>query len=233
MKILIYDDNIQDIENLKSCIKHFFDKKNISYSLDICKDSSYLLSNAFTYDVLFLDIEIGDENGIELGMQLRKLASTSRIIIVSQFTKYLIEGYKIQADRYFIKPIVQEVFDQEMENVISNYFKQHVGFMDTSISASKIYLKDILYIEFFDRKTILHLENGSMISTSYTLKYWLDKLSGFSFGQPHKSFIVNFTHIKEFETQDILLTNKERIPLSRHFKKEFESSYIESLHRIL
>lgn len=233
MKILIYDDSQKDIENLTMIIHNFFKKKNIQYSLDICEDTNFLLSNAFTYDIVFLDIEIKDENGIEIGMQLRNLASTSRIIIVSQFSKYLIEGYKIHADRYFIKPITQEVFDSEMENVISNYFKQHVGFLDTNISKTKIYLKDIIYIEYLDRKTILHFSDGKEIITTYPLKYWIDKLKGFSFAQPHKSFIVNFTYIKEFDTIDIILTNKERIPLSRHYKKEFEAEYILNLHKAL
>lgn len=233
MKILIYDDQQKDIENLKNCIQIFFQKKNIEYTLSVCKNSDELYRNAFTYDIIFLDIEIGEENGIELGMQLRNLACQSRIIIVSQFSKYLIEGYKIQADRYFIKPITQDVFEAEMENVISNYFKQHVGFIDSSISKTKIYLKDILYIEYLDRKSVLHFINKETITTTYPLKHWLEQLQGFAFAQPHKSFIVNFTYIKKFDTQDILLTNNERIPLSRHYKKNFEMEYIKNLHKAL
>lgn len=233
MKIFIYDDNQKDIKTLTSCIDVFFKKKNIQYEIHICKDTNTLLSDAFMYDIIFLDIEIGNENGIEIGMQLRNLACQSRIIIVSQFSKYLIEGYKIQADRYFIKPITQEVFDSEMENVISNYFKQHVGFLDTNISKTKIYLKDIMYIEYLDRKTILNFENGSTISTTYPLKYWIDKLQGFAFGQPHKAFIINFTYIKRFDAQDVVLTNNVNIPLSRHYKKDFENEYIKNLHKAL
>lgn len=233
MKILIYEDTMQDVQILKDCIHHFFTKKNIQYSIDECLNTTTLLSNAFQYDLIFLDVEINNENGIEIGMKLRELSCQSRIIIVSQFSKYLIEGYKIHADRYFIKPITQEVFDHEMENVVSNYFKQHIGFIDESISKTKIYLKDIVYVEYLDRKSNLHFADGSIISTTYPLKHWIDKLNTYNFAQPHKSFIVNFTYITKFEGADLLLSTNERIPLSRHYKKEFEMEYIKNLHKVI
>lgn len=233
MKILIYDDNIKDRNHLIECIQNLFLKKKINYEIITSSNTVDFLQKAEKCDLIFLDIVIGNENGIQIGLKLNNLLNNPRIIITSQYTKYLIDGYKIHADRYFIKPIKQDEFNIEMENVLNRYFQQHVGFLDSTICQEKIYLKDILYIEYDHRRTLVHFINDNIISTTYPLKYWISKLSGFSFGQPHKSFLVNFSHISGFSNQDIILINEELIPLSRHYKKEFDKKYIERLHKLL
>lgn len=232
MKIAVYDDNQIDIDNLKSCIHSFFQKNNIEYELEICSTTNQLLKNINYYDILFLDIEIRNENGIDIGLQLRNKHINTTIIITSKYQKYLIDGYKIQADRYFIKPINQDYFNMEMTNIMERYFRQQKYFIDEKISNTKIYFNDILYIETFDRKSIIHLKSGIVLNTPYILKYWIDLLDNNMFGQPHKSFIVNYAHIEKINNQDIII-HKKNIPLSRHFKETFENRYYESLHRIL
>lgn len=233
MKILIYDDNKNDVENLINCIQSFLHLKKISAEIYVCKNTTQLLEKAELSDLVFLDIEIGNENGIEIGLKLKQLINKPRIIITSLFSKYLVDGYKIHADRYFIKPIKQEEFNLEMENIIQNYFEQHIGITDLSISKSKIFLKDIVYVEFKDRRTLLHFLSGTSLSTPYPLKHWVNILCKHAFAQPHKSFVINLKYISGFTKQDVILINNESIPLSRHFKQEFDKHYMESLHRFL
>lgn len=233
MKILIYDDSNEDVENLKNCLDNFMSKKQIAYQVDVCQDSNYFLQEMEQYDLIFLDVELKDENGIELGMQLRNKNIDTRIIITSSYAKYLIDGYKIQADRYFIKPINQEDFDLEMEAVLQRYYQKYAGFEDERISPRKIYYHEIMYIEFLGRKTLLHLSSNKVLATNYPLKYWFEKLKDYSFGQSHKSFIVNFDYIDDFTNMDIKLTNQELVPVSRRFKKQFIDEYTNYLHRTL
>ena len=74
-------------------------------------------------DLLFLDMEINEENGIDIGLELQELKHDCRIIITTSYSKYAIDGYKIHADRYFIKPINQLEFNLEMEAIIKKYIK--------------------------------------------------------------------------------------------------------------
>lgn len=233
MNILIYDDNRDDINVLVNCIENLFNLMNIFFSIRICENTEEFLTTAQSYDIIFLDIEIGQENGISLGSKIKTFDGMPRIIITSKFKKYLIDGYKIHADRFFIKPIKQKEFNIEMNNIISEYFNQHIGIIDLSISNYTIYLKDIIYIEFLGRKTFIHLSKMITIETPYTLKYWVDRLTTYSFAQPHKSFLVNFRYIDDFMKTDVILKNGYLIPLSRHFKKEFENKYIDDLHKVI
>ena len=230
MRVLIFDDNKDDIEIIRTCCNHFFNKKKIKYTIDVCPNQSYLLKNINYYDMLFLDVEINTLNGIELGLEIRKANTDCRIIITSNYKEYLIDGYKINADRYFIKPISQLDFDIEMEAVVNRFFRNYLGIYDETICKRKIYYKEILYIESFDRRTKIHLLNGSILITNYPLKDWIEKLDQFSFAQSHKSYLINLSFITGFTKQDVILENNEKIPLSRFYKSSFNNKHFDYLH---
>lgn len=231
MKILIYDDTKEDIMSLCRCLESFFKSRGYDYKIDICENTDFLLNNLSNYDLIFLDVEINDENGINIGLKIRELNKDIKIIIISNYQKYLIDGYKVHADRYFVKPLSQREFDIDFENIVINYFQNYEGFYDINLQVNKIYYKDILYIDFFDRKTRVHFSNSKIIITSYPLKYWEEFIKDKSFSKPHKSFIINLQHISGFTKNDVILINEELIPLSRHYKKEFDLDYMNYLHK--
>ena len=73
INILIYDDNQKDIDQLLQCIEKFFIKVNLQYQIHICKNKPDLLQNIKKSDLLFLDMEINEENGIDIGLELQEL----------------------------------------------------------------------------------------------------------------------------------------------------------------
>lgn len=233
MNILIYDDNLKDIEHLLFCLNGLFQKTNLDYQTHICKSKTEVIQNISKADLLFLDMEIHNEKGIDLGLELNKINHNCRIVITTSYSKYAIDGYKIHADRYFIKPINQLEFNLEMRAVIKKYIKKSVGFYDDKISPYKIFVKDILYIEFTDRKSIVHALDGKTTVTNCTLKYWYEKLKEYGFGYPYKAYLVNFEYISAFNKNEIILVNNDVIPLSRHYKKEFDQKYNDFLQDML
>ncbi len=233
MNILIYDDNDDDVNHLLECINTFFTKSHQHYSTYICKNSTELFQLIKNYDLLFLDIKLNDENGIDIGLKLQSQNHDCRIIITTNYSKYAIDGYKINADRYFIKPISQKEFDIEMDTIIKKYIRKSIGFFDSKISNYKVYINNIMYIEFTNRKSVIHYLNGNTIESSCTLKYLYDKLKDYGFGYPYKAFLVNFEYISALKKNEIILINDEAIPLSRHYKKEFENKYYYFLHEML
>ena len=107
-----------------------------------------------------------------------------------------------------------------MQSVLSTSFKQQYGFFDKNISQYKIHYKDMLYIEFLNRHTIIHFVNNIEKKTTYPLKHWIEKLSNKGFGQPYKSFLVNLDYVSGFSSdgKDIIMNNGEKNPLSKNFK---------------
>lgn len=235
VKILICEDNINDTKHLENLLISFLSKNHINYIIHTLKDFDIGTNYFFDYDLIFLDIELKGYNGIEIASKIREHNQDSIIIITSNYQKYLIYGYKIDAKRYLLKPIDQNIFNIEMQSVFSYSFKQQYGFYDKKISPLKIHYKDILYVEFYDRHTVLHFLSGTKKSTTYPLKYWIEKLSDKGFSQPYKSFLVNLDYVSGFTSdgRDIILSNNETIPISKNFKKIFMEKYFANLHTIL
>lgn len=230
MNILIFEDNSADLNDLLKCIEDFFSMIHLEYHVKVCSNSDYIYNHHLKYDLIFLDIQVDKENGIDIACKVRTENRNIAIIFITNYTKYLIEGYRAQANRYFVKPIHQEEFNIEMENVISVFLNEYDGFYDKKISIEKIYYKQVVFIEFFNRKTILHFSSGEQIPTKYSLKDWIKKLEEKSFAQPYKSLLINLTHISGFTKNEIILDTGEYLPISRGFREDFKLKYIKCLH---
>ena len=233
LKVLVFEDNIDEINILQNYAKSFFDARNISYHMDYKNTFPEDLNCLSNYDIVFLDIQLGNQNGIIFGEKLTEAYPGIVTIITSKYSQYLIEGYKINARRYFLKPYTQELFNIEMDDVLSsNFFKQHYGFYDEQIAPYKIHYRDILYVEYSFHKSIIHFIDDNIVSCYYPLKYWIAKLSDKGFSQPYRSFIVNLSYIENFSSgeNNIIMSNGDRIPISKYYKKQFFLEYMEYLH---
>ena len=231
MKILIYEDNTIDLNSLLNCIDHFFTNNEIEYEVETCTDSNFVLTNHFKYDLIFFDIEVYEENSIALAYLVRKENQNIKIVFISNHPKYLKDGYKAQANRYFLKPINQAEFDFELKEVILDCIEEYEGFFDSEIYHLKIYYKNILYIEFINRKSNIHLKSGKILTTKYPLKYWIEKLTDYNFSQPYKSLLINLKHVSGFNEDGVILDNEEILPISRIFKKSFQEQHTLCLRR--
>ena len=233
MKIMIYEDNELDIQALKNCIDTFFSKYSIPYQVDVCHASEKLLETIYNYDILFLDIELGNENGIHMGRIAKRKHKSCHIILTSKYKKYLIDGYSVKADCYLLKPLSQEQFNRNLKRVIHEYSFDTASILDKKISRKRILLKDILYIEYYDRHSYIKLTNKQRIVTPYSLGYWENKLKPYSFSQCYRSYLVNCRFVADIKQDYVFLLNEEHIPLSRGFKKNFISSWLESVENQL
>ncbi len=229
MKIAIFEDDSFDLKRLIECIQIVMENSSIPYNLIEINNKMELLEKIYCIDLLFLDIELEKENGIIIGKKIREYNKECKIVIISKFQKYLIEGYKINAERYFIKPIDIQEFKIEMKNILNEFFIQEQGFIDQKIVDKKLFIKNIIMIEFFDRHTILHCVNNEKYQTPYSLKYWLDKLKLYGFSQCYKSFIINCQYVDYIDKIDVILLDGKKIPISRHFRDSFRRDFLNNM----
>lgn len=232
MKVLVLENNQEDLKECLHLIQNF--EKEIQCPIEIVVESNYskVLKNSDEYDVVFFDIELDDEvNGIELACEVRRKNKDIRIVFMSNFNKYLIAGYQAQANLYLLKPFHQEEFNKSMKIIVEDYIYYNLGIMDTSLSQTKIYYKDIMYFEVLSRKLNIHFINGKVISCYESLMKWQERLKQCPFVQPHRSFLVNMQHIDYFEKDIIVMKDGTQIPLTEHYFSSFREAYICFMNR--
>lgn len=223
--ISIIEDCKSDYIQTKELIIDFFKNKKTQIIINSFTSFPDNISVFKNTDLLFIDMKINDKNGIEFGKNIISIYPDLTILIISNYPQYLIDGYTIHASRYFLKPIDPEIFAFEMDEVISgSAFLRHRGIIDPRVAPYKIPYSEILYIEYLDRKTHIVLTNGNRIETTIPLREWLSIVEGQHFAQPYKCFLVNLRYVRSILAKDIYVKDV-KIPLSKHFKKEFITAY--------
>ena len=228
LRIAICDDEIKDIKIIKELTVNLLDALQLTYEIEEFLDGSLLLDSVISFDIILLDIEMEKMNGIEVARKLRVYNRDSKIIFITNSPKYMRTGYSVKADGYFLKPIDKIEFNYELTNILKEDMIDSKFILDKRISPYKIYINAILYIEYRDRKTIIHFKDHE-IATPLTLKEWESLLGNYYFSQCHKAYIVNLRMIRKLNSDSIILSNDEELILSRKYKIEFKADYFNSI----
>ena len=231
MRIVVCDDDKDCCQWIKNCILSNLEEKSESV-VDICNSATELLSfsNRFKLDILFLDIELGDINGIELAKMLRKKFSDLIIIYVTNHPNYVFSCFETEPLNFVRKPIDRVKFDYIFGMAIKKYNDIHkfipIKWQNDSVN---IEINDICYIEGYHRHLTFHLFNGEQYEIVGKISSISNELKTYDFIKIHQGYIVNMLHIKNFGETDVYMKNDAVVPMSVRKKlvsKEAYSNYI-------
>ncbi|WP_198012063.1 LytR/AlgR family response regulator transcription factor [Gillisia sp. CAL575] len=181
-------------------------------------------------DLLFLDIQMPDLTGIEFSKMLPK---DTRVIFTTAFDQYALEGFKVEALDYLLKPFDYAEFlaaankahswfklvKGKQENIISE--EKEFLFVKSGYKQLRIKLSDVLYFEGLkDYIKIWLKDNPKPILTLMSLKALEEELPETKFMRVHRSFIVSLKNIEVIERSQIIINN-QRITVSEQYKPNF------------
>lgn len=181
-----------------------------------------------TVDLLFLDIQMPRVSGLEL---IRSLKICPKIILTTAYREYAVEAFELEVMDYLIKPVTQERFMKAISRYnyynntpaekrdLSSSFDMAYIFLKVGRGQTKVYLKDILYIEGLKDFIKVHTQQKIFVA-SERLSYMHERLPENKFARPHKSFIVALDKINSVQAEHIVVGDIT-IPIGRVFKNEF------------
>ncbi len=180
--------------------------------------------DASPVDILFLDIQMPDINGIEFSKMLS--SKDTAVIFTTAFSEYAVEGFNVDAVDYLLKPIEYDRFlkaiykaKEYIEYLNNQELSQGYIFVKSDYQMVKINLKDILYIEGLDDYIKIYLPHKSVL-TLMTLKTITQKLPAREFVRVHRSYIVPISKIENVSKSKIKITDKE-IPIGVSYSDSF------------
>lgn len=215
LNIAILDDDITYAKKLKQTVYEYFDQAHMELQVfDVFHDGASLLHSQHRYDLLFLDIEVGRENGIEIAKELRKHQPDLLIVVITSYVKYSMDGYKIQAARYLLKPVPKSLLFSELDEVLMmSSIDSHV-LIQHQTDVVRISRNDIYYIESFGRRTKVMTRSEEFISDN-SITQWIQSLSNEGFMECYKGICVSLRWIKEIKKDLLVLENDKVLPLAR------------------
>lgn len=227
MNIGICDDQKEYRTELKNCCKRYFEEKAIAYSLyEYCSGEEFAASYTNELDILLLDIEMDEINGINVKDSLQKQKKDIKILFVSSHEEMLSEAFGREVYGFLQKPVAYEKFAMKMDTMIEDITDQEqFVIIEENGKIKKIYIQDIFYIKAHGKYTEIYIRNGGeYIFSSKSIQDWTEELQMFGFGQCHRSYLVNYFNIRKIQSE-ILLQDGTNIPVSRRKRNEIEAEY--------
>ena len=180
--------------------------------------------------LLFLDIQMPELSGIEFA---RILPKDTRIIFTTAFPQYAIEGYKVNALDYLLKPISYDDFLRSTDKALEwfsvllkqdIYRRDRFMFVKTDYKLQRISLDDILFIEGLKDYVRFYLKNGEKVMSLMSMKKLEEYLPNPEFLRTHRSFIVHMTETPLVDRFRIVFGDNF-IPISDNYKEDVQTYF--------
>lgn len=180
-------------------------------------DPAALLADEEPCDLLLLDIDLGQYNGIEVARTLRRTRPDTVLIFVTNYKEYAPEGYEVNAFRYLAKG--------ELDGKLEAYFEDALAVCCARRQTVELVcggepvavpLPALMYIESRGRDRHLHLQGGprSHLVTHTTLTQLEELLRDQGFLRLHKSYLVNMAYLDTLQSTGARLTDGTALPVS-------------------
>lgn len=226
LKIAICDDEVHQRIPLINMIEKALKLKNINYFIYQYESGEELLQSKLEMDLYFLDICMDKLSGIETAKKIRETNGKAIIIFITVLKEYVFEAFDVRAFHYILKPVKEKKLREVLYSALLQFQGTDKFILAKTISKStKIFIKDILYMESQLRKIKVH--------TTYDVIEYYQKLSDVenelkdcSFFRCHKSYIVNLKYVRSYDAVFITLKNGEKIYISKHNFSDFSKTFM-------
>lgn len=220
VRVAIIDDDKNCNEETEKIVGAFFENRNIEYYIKLYDSSMELLmdlDHGKYYEIFLLDVEMPVFTGIELARKIRKYYFEPAIIFITDYVKYSIEAFEVEAFRYIPKKYIAEKLPQALNVLLPRikeeeqacYIIRH--YLDREI----LLHRDIYFLKKEGKYVVFYHSRGESRERE-TLKNVLTRLPEAAFVEIGRGYIVNVKHVMMIDKKELLLRNGMVIPLSRN-----------------
>lgn len=229
MRIAVCEDDRAIREDLSRLIRNQAPKANVVEY----QSGEELINTKGSFDIYFLDIEMGKVSGMDLARLIREQEESGRqrsiIIFVTGYREYMEEAFDVNAFHYLVKPVDVEKFSEVFHrawkevSVFREQTKKYI-MVKSCGTQRKLLLKDIYYIESGNKKVIFHTTDGTL--EVYGKMDELENRLGNTFYRCHRCYLVNMEKISAYSGDHIQVTNGDKLLLARKKYSDFIKTYM-------
>lgn len=223
IRIGVVEDDPASCQLVLDYLNRYQNENNEQFTVSVFDDGARIVEKYTpSYDILLLDIEMKEMDGMAAARRIRERDEKVVIVFITAAPQYAISGYEVRALSYLLKPVPWFAFSQELKKSIDMVRRSESNSMliETSGGQMRLDLSDILYFESIRHTIVIHTLEGKL-SINGTLKDMETKLSDYSFFRSNSCYLVNLKHISGVVDQDCVMSNGEKLRVSRPRKKAF------------
>ena len=222
MNAAIVDDMATEREILRSLLKQYETNQQQPIQIKGFHSGSELLRDYIPgcYDVVFMDIFLNNENGVDCALKLRQIDENLNLIFLTTSSEFGVKSYDVRAADYIVKPATLEKLSRALHYCKFTQSQSNPAILVTTRNQQlEIALNRILYADYQNRCACIHLKD-CLVPISGSFSKLSDQLTAYpQFLSCFKGIVVNLKEVRELGGDYLILKNGEQLPVSRRLQR--------------
>lgn len=232
IKAAFCDDDLTELEKMGTLVQKYCETRGQEIVYVMFRSPLEALEEierGMHWDVLFLDIIMPGQNGIEVAREIRQHDTDVKIIFLTSSAEFAVESYTVGAYFYQMKPIREKQFFELLDSVVE---AQEQVQLDSLLLFAKggirrIELEKFEYCEVMRRTLFFHMENGDIFEGGGGMEELCKKLLPYgNFLRPHRSYLVNMAYIQSITYKAIEMNSGMKIPIPHGKYAKIKEEYL-------
>lgn len=235
IRVAVCDDSPEFLQRAVNMVERWSEQSGTPAEIYRFDNGDALLAkNAVTHmDIIFLDIIMPLQSGIDTAKELRQSDNAVKIIFLTSSPEFALDSYEVKAQGYLLKPVTYEKvketldecshsFDEEPKNIV----------LKTAFGYQKLYFHDIEYAEAQNKRVVFFLRTGKTVEAAQPLHSLEDRITeDDGFFKCHRSYLVYLPNVDHFSMTEIITKTGRSIPIARGYGKSFKEAYFTFVFR--
>lgn len=230
IRIAIVEDEPTERDRIKVYLEEIAQEGQTQFDIEqYSSGMAFVMSGMKDYDLVLMDIDMPNLNGIETAKALRKVDQSATLIFVTNMAQYAISGYEVNAIDFILKPVNRYSFAIKIKRAISRTAKKNDNAIQIKMDGTifLVHMYQIMYLEVDGHYVIFHTTQGDYKEYT-TLKLAQKRINSSHFVQCNQSFLINMKYIESVSRESVTVGGTV-IYISRKMKTEFMNAVLDFL----
>ncbi|MCD8382219.1 MAG: LytTR family DNA-binding domain-containing protein [Clostridiales bacterium] len=222
IRIAVVDNAETAARQIADFLKRYQEEHGLLFQVSLFRDGLELLDGFQpTYDLIFLDVEMPNKDGMATAREIRKVDADVTLVFVTRMAQYAVNGYEVQAMDFLVKPVSYAAFELRMDQLLPRLRSQEERYILISgkDGMRKLPVSRLIYVEVIKHRLLYHTEDG-VYETSDTMKRAEEQLTGCPFARCDNCYLVNLRYVT-WVGQKELQAGPDLLKISRPRRKAF------------
>lgn len=226
INVTIVEDSADAAKALAENIERYGKENACEFDITVCPTAAKFLSSDVAggghFDIVFMDIELPDGNGMDVVRRLRENGNDAAVVFVTNLARYAVGGYEVDAVDFIVKPVNYVTFKPKFKRILQKLKRgggTRIEIKDKQ-GVRYIYSDDVEYIEVMNHTLVYHLNGGQTVKCTGILKNVTDLLRDEPFALCNRCFAVNLKYVRGFDNASVKVGDGE-LAISQPKRKEF------------
>ena len=223
IRTAIFEDEDSAAKVLTDCLNKYTEETGTVFSVErFVNAESFLEGYKDKYDIVFMDIEMEQMDGMTAARKLRGIDKAVTLIFVTNMAQFAINGYEVDALDFIVKPVRYYDFVFRIKKAIGRLNSEERKCISVNTAGggfAKLIVSEIKYVEIMKHSIVYHCENGDY-ETYGTLKGVEAMLGGEAFARCNSCYLVNLKYVNSVKEYTVDVAG-EKLKISQPKKKEF------------